>query len=426
LWGPSHKPLADPLKGYLFDLVAGKGNELRTRTDLSFEKTISLLGWGIEFFLERCYGTRGSAPNAWHHLIAGLMSQGLVRAVFTTNFDRLIEGALDEWGATYQTIDLPTYRLPRGVDLAKSDPPTLDHVHGTFDVSTMVASLPQVLNFSEAEGLWRPLTRFLRSKRRTLLVVGYSARDADLAFAIKAAYQRCKGSIVALNRGTGVGSPRFGALEGAFEGLSGFTYIVPEFHDFIEHLWRESGLGNWECRGAALMKRPTVSVWRRIVREWRSGLPPSSVDYVARRLSLGVNDDELSRHPNNMPDSVIVSSSQGRIKFVGDIVAINAPDGKYMLAGSTDDQSGAVWWPVMNARLRSLGYLSGQHEVDARAFSGLGRELCHPAEHEIRFYLRRLTTTPSGSDPRVAGVHRLARRVLSTHEVLHALTRHEG
>ncbi len=75
LWAPSNKPLADWLKGYLFELLAGPDNDLRSRTDLSFEKTISLLGWGIEFALERCYGGQRDGPNAWHHLIAGLMAQ---------------------------------------------------------------------------------------------------------------------------------------------------------------------------------------------------------------------------------------------------------------------------------------------------------------------------------------------------------------
>ncbi len=261
LWAPSNKPLADWLKGYLFELLAGPDNDLRSRTDLSFEKTISILGWGIEFALERCYGGQRDGPNAWHHLIAGLMAQTMVRAVFTTNFDRLIERALDERGAQYQVIDLVTYRPDPAEDPGESDPPMLRHIHGTFDVFNMIASLPQVLDFSEAEGIWGSLTSFLKNKERVLLVLGYSASDPDLEYVLDRVGQELQATAVLVELANDVVSPCFRHLGGALKSGTGFSYCVPSYERFLERLWRDLGIADWELLGLRGMSRQRQAPW---------------------------------------------------------------------------------------------------------------------------------------------------------------------
>ena len=46
-------------------------------------------------------------PTSTHHAIAGLVSSGHVRVIFTINFDRLMERALEAVGINPSVIDSP-------------------------------------------------------------------------------------------------------------------------------------------------------------------------------------------------------------------------------------------------------------------------------------------------------------------------------
>ena len=119
--------------------------------------------------------------NDGHAALAALASTGLVRAVVTTNFDRLIERAIQSAGGRPSVFCAPEEfeRLSAGlVEAGESGAMPVIKVHGSVDrASTMVDTLRQ-----RVVGRPKALEEVLTSLfcRHAVLVVGFSG--ADLAY----------------------------------------------------------------------------------------------------------------------------------------------------------------------------------------------------------------------------------------------------
>lgn len=113
-----------------------------------------------------------------HDSIAALAQAGLLRAVVTTNFDRLIEQALDRRGVSYSThIDPAGFRaLAERLPLAPSSPVPIIKVHGCVSSHTsMVDTLRQ-----RVQGRSRALLACLDAFRAShWLYLGFSAADLE-------------------------------------------------------------------------------------------------------------------------------------------------------------------------------------------------------------------------------------------------------
>src|SRR5439155_3432549 len=118
---------------------------------------------------------RANAPGEAHQLIAQLARQGVIRCVITTNFDGLIEQALESAGLTVQVI-------ANDDDLNNSEPLIqcksfrVYKPHGTMGVGHLwntPADVQQLSTEMEAE-----LSRVLREQG--LSVVGYSGADEGI------------------------------------------------------------------------------------------------------------------------------------------------------------------------------------------------------------------------------------------------------
>jgi len=155
-WAPSNKPLGDELKDFLRKSLA---REITTDTrlqaqlmseSLSLEEFISKSGWGVESSLDRIFSKEGSLPNAWHRFIATLIKKGLLRCIFTVNFDRLIEKALEELSLDsprdYSIIANERYEPANGEDPIDSDKPTLFYLHGTHNAWSMCVTVPHIVD----------------------------------------------------------------------------------------------------------------------------------------------------------------------------------------------------------------------------------------------------------------------------------------
>ncbi len=109
-------------------------------------------------------------PNVNHNSIAKLAISGQLTGVITTNFDRLIEVAMEEWGVAYQVFVNDFEPGYDGISIVK--------VHGCVsDVSSL-----QFMRREYFRGLDRAFTDRLIDAigKCELLICGYSGNDVDL------------------------------------------------------------------------------------------------------------------------------------------------------------------------------------------------------------------------------------------------------
>lgn len=81
------------------------------------------------------------------------------------------------------------------------------------------------------------------------------------------------------------------------------------------------------------------------------------------------------------------------------IVAINPPPGKWTLLGAGSSKSRTLLWHVFNRRLRALGYLRENREINLIGAPMQDAQLCNPAKEELLFYVRRLATSEDKAAP---------------------------
>lgn len=109
-------------------------------------------------------------PNTCHHAIAQLCKQGRVQGILTTNFDTLIERALDDEAIAYHCITTNIINHIETIPVVKA--------HGTIDdLSSLV--------FTRSEyylGIPQNVRDMLQSNMMgsTLVIAGYSGNDIDI------------------------------------------------------------------------------------------------------------------------------------------------------------------------------------------------------------------------------------------------------
>lgn len=121
-------------------------------------------------------------PTLAHHAIAGLVSGGHIRVIVTTNFDRLMERALEAAGINPSVIDSPD-KIEGAMPLNHS-PCTVIKLHGDY-MDIRIKNTPEELAAYD-ERLNKVLDRVL--DEYGLIVCGWSA---DYDGALEAAISRC-------------------------------------------------------------------------------------------------------------------------------------------------------------------------------------------------------------------------------------------
>ena len=136
---------------------------------------------GYSWVLERLEPTRGgrqerlatyfeaNTPSSAHRKLANLCASGKVQVVLTTNFDRLIEQALNEAGLHYQVVDQHTVT---GMMPLVRGQLTVIKVNGDYLSLAMKNTARELARYT------RPLTATLREVLRDfgLVVVGWSGQ----------------------------------------------------------------------------------------------------------------------------------------------------------------------------------------------------------------------------------------------------------
>ena len=154
----------------LLDIVARTSTERQQLLRSYFEPTEA----------ERSQGLK--TPTAGHRAIAGLASKGYVRVIITTNFDRLLEKAMDELGVTPTVISTPD-QIAGALPLVHSGI-TIIKLHGDYLDTRIKNTAKELARYSPK--LNALLDRIL--DEYGLIVCGWSA-DWDIA--LREAIERC-------------------------------------------------------------------------------------------------------------------------------------------------------------------------------------------------------------------------------------------
>jgi hypothetical protein len=165
-----HKHAADPDYSKLLDVIAKTPTERQRLLRSYFEPTEE----------ERTHFLK--TPSSAHKDIAQLVAAGYVRVIITTNFDRLMEKALEEVGVAPTIISTPD-QLTGALPLAHSGA-TLIKIHGDYLDTRIKNTESELASYDPAlSGL---LDRVV--DEYGLVVCGWSA-DWDIA--LRAAIERC-------------------------------------------------------------------------------------------------------------------------------------------------------------------------------------------------------------------------------------------
>lgn len=110
-------------------------------------------------------------PNAGHKAIAHLCMANRVAGIITTNFDTMMENALDAVGLSYHVVlDIPQLHTERSLPIYK--------LHGSISIPNSMRFLRQDYHRGIPSDLWDHLVSKVRNA--TIYIIGYSGNDADV------------------------------------------------------------------------------------------------------------------------------------------------------------------------------------------------------------------------------------------------------
>jgi len=224
---------------------------------------------------------RGSIPNRNHFLVAKLAKYGHIRKICTTNFDLLIERALESEGliknSEFKVLSLENEfenndsRLGSGITLYK--------VHGSADnLSSIVVTLRRIAARSYSVPRRRIINDlFSEGVHSHVLVLGYSCSDVfDLIPQIEE-ITGDKKKVYFIEHCKGESELQLYPLGRPFVAYSGATLRVDTDY-FIKELWKHTLSDPW----------PNISVpvfsWRDFIKAWKQELRLADAFFIAGEL----------------------------------------------------------------------------------------------------------------------------------------------
>ena len=450
-WSPANMPLGDALRNeiisHLFPEIGESGSRSipRAVAELSLEATVSKVGWGVEFGLQRVFAARASRPNAWHQFLALLLRCNKSQLIMTLNFDRLIEEAAKESGLV-ELRDYVSVITESFAGSVRQEPavgrPVLYHLHGDSEPLTMCSSIPHILDPQLSLSRLTPLTRLLSRSDATLLIVGCSGRDLDIKRMI-ARLPRKRATVIMVTRGKPGAS--FTRLRGHFSSFPGFVLRVGGYSGFIRDMQRAL-LPRTAHRSISSDPGHSDRRWRRAIHSWAREVPKDALPLIRSRLLRRAQPMRTVGNP-----STTLCVGQDRVQILRDTIAINVRvrsgrqlwvydigrggqgflwtlrHGDVRSPLRIDSRHGVFDWPELIRRLSSLGYLPAESSaLRARELKQIGEPLCRIEESEIKLYVDRLVERDASSaiyraDSNFRASLALAARVLTSHPFLHLL-----
>lgn len=299
LRAPASLPLANELKFYIVrkiceDPVLSKlyENRLAEGKDLGkkieqypFEAFIELIS-RHNSILESIAGVfRGGSPNKNHLLIANLMQKRLVREVLTTNFDLLIEKALEgDWA---RGVDFEVYLTEKQFRALGSGPrlPALFKIHGSADdVASMRVTLSLVASRVLSEARAKVLDHFLASDEGDILILGYGGKDDfDINPILGRTRSKKRIFYVQHPKDENVKKTEVGpSLPDAFHNFVGST-LLSHTDEVIDYLWTNLVDEDSRRLGDQLIKQVSSldKGWRVVIDDWTKPISQPSRYFIA-------------------------------------------------------------------------------------------------------------------------------------------------
>ena len=236
------------------------------------------------YFESRPDGTQ-IEPTEGHHALAALVATGRVRVIITTNFDRLIERALDQAGVAPQVVSTPS--AVAGMTPLVHAPATVIKLHGDY-LSLGLRNTPDELAAYPDE--WKALLARVFDDYG-LVVVGWSAEyDTALVNAMEASPSRRYPTYWATLRGdvSEVGRKLIAQRKACQVDTLGADDL---FSDLVKKLERLERVAR---------RRESPVTLRRVLHAFEAGLVPGWSNFPLLHLrvvvSLDIPSDDLPRY----------------------------------------------------------------------------------------------------------------------------------
>jgi len=264
-------PLANELKKYILGKLPLNQKDVDEvmNSTLPFEVFMKSISESTDIFKILNMFADGQ-PNINHILVARLAKMGYLNTIFTTNFDLLIEKALESEGLK-ENVDYQRYYDEEhfsSVDLENSgDGVRIFKIHGTIDdIDSIRTTLEAVASKTLSDKRWK-IVRYLFStgRHKKVLILGYSTSDE---FDITPQIQSIKDNrkeifFVKHGKEEEIEDINENDFKNPFKEFPG-SRIKCDTDKFIKELWGLLGatVGE-ECR----LSKPEIE-WRRYVDNW--------------------------------------------------------------------------------------------------------------------------------------------------------------
>ncbi|MGA8905266.1 MAG: SIR2 family protein, partial [Candidatus Bathyarchaeia archaeon] len=290
---PSSLPLANELKFHLLESICKHPQLARIHEDYLRDGTDigrQIRDYPLEAFIERiaeavndAVGTiaelfKSGLPNKNHFLIARLMERGYVREILTTNFDPLIEMALEALGLL-PVVDFYVYSTETQFGRIGLEPkfPTIFKIHGSANaVESIRATLSAISRRAPLENRRKVLDHFLSSEG-DILILGYSAKDdfdinpvlSEIEPKRRIFYVRHKKGYRTIKK-----------LPRAFRHCDGHS-LWCDTEELIEYLWKVLLKENWRASCDSWTKQISGDLfirrgWSEVLDDWVDRIPLST------------------------------------------------------------------------------------------------------------------------------------------------------
>jgi len=231
------------------------------------------------------------AINDGHRALAALVASGSVRAIVTTNFDRLIERALQELQVEYDIFATPDdfERLDNIVQSGLDERCLLIKVHGTVtNPESMVDTLSQRLR-GRPEALNAALRALIA--RLHVLFLGFSGADLDYDhhyLGLRAAAEANRGFTYLTRAGQ---NPRRAIVELAEAWGDNSTIVFGSLPGWLLDITKELGVTVEPSETTTDMAAERLEAVRTYARRWADSLGRFSAVNIATSLLRASGDD---------------------------------------------------------------------------------------------------------------------------------------
>ena len=241
---------------------------------------------------------RGGDPNKNHFLIAKLMEKGFIRTVITTNFDLLIEKALEGVG-WLEVTDFYVYRTEDQIERSAfhQDVPSIFKIHGSVDnEESMRITLRDVARRTLSEKRASLLEHFMSSSDGDVLVLGYGAGDFfDIDPALLGLESKKRILYVKYEPRKREVDEHLPQTFQTFGGLS----ICCDSDEVVDYLWKVVLNEDWmvlqnKWTGKTYGTQMQSENWKAPIDKWANEIPPGTRFFILGSILYNIAEPDVT------------------------------------------------------------------------------------------------------------------------------------